>query len=171
MRTLAPLLFLALAGCDATRPAPATNTTPAPAPVSTPAATPTTTTETAMPPATPATIEQSVIDQAMEEGGGLFVVKVTKAAVDQSGTRSESARIEAEVVRTIRGTAGARVSLRSYTSGGNTVLTPGSMYVVATFADKRFAPALDLLGYAATSEAQLEASVKLHQAMTESKPK
>ena len=82
-----------------------------------------------------------------------------------------AARVEAVVVMSIRGTAGAKIVLRSYTSGGNTVLTPGSMYVVATFADKRFAPAIDLLGYAATSQASLEESVRLHKAMIENAPK
>lgn len=169
MRTLAALMMLALAGCDTPSVAPAPNSTSNSNPTALPKPAPTT--ETAMPPATPATIEQSVIDQAMEEGGGLFVVKVTKASIDQPGTRAEAARIEADVVRSIHGTPGTKISLRSYTSGGSAVLTPGSMYVVATFADKRFAPALDLLGHAATSEAQLEASIKLHKAMAESSPK
>lgn len=167
MRILSVLLIFAVAGCDKPRADPPQN--PAPVVSSDPIvkASPSTT-EPAMP---PATIEQSVIDQVLEEGGGMLVVKVTAASVDLPGTRSEAARIEADVVRSLRGNAGAKVSLRSYTSGGNKVLMPGTMYVVATFADRRFAPALDLLGHAATSEAQLEETVRLHKVMMENAPK
>lgn len=161
---LLTLACVALPACDAQRPQSATTTSPRPP------------SNAGTPPATEApmpmqTIDSSILEQVKDDGGSVAVVRVLSSSIENPGTRSEAARLEAEVLKVVHGTLAAKITMRSYTKGGNPVLTPGGVYVVALFADPRFAPALDLLGHAASSESRIDESAKAHQAILEASPR
>lgn len=152
---LLTLACVALAGCTASTPTSA----PADAATDKPAQTQPLGTEAVMP---LTTIDPSILEQTKDEGGFVAVVRVTSSKVENPGTRSEAARIEAEVLRSIHGTLAGKITLRSYTKGGDLVLKPGTVHTVALFADPRFAPAMDLIGHAPCDESRIEESAQSH---------
>jgi hypothetical protein len=154
---------LVLAGCGANQPAPA-----APEPTPAPVVTKPAGTEAVMP---LATIDPSILEQAKDEGGFVAIVRVTSSKIENAGTRSEAARIEAEVLRSIHGTLAGKFSLRSYTKGGDPVLKPGTVHAVALFTDPRFAPAMDLIGHAPCDEARVEESAQAHMKLLQVTPR
>ena len=114
------------------------------------------------------TIDAETLQEAADDGV-IALVRATKAEISNPGTRSESVRVEAEIVSSLRGPTPRPLVLRRYTSGGDTVLTPGRHYIVAAITDARFAPAMQVTGLVPVAEGQQDPAVAAHRAILERK--
>jgi len=113
------------------------------------------------------TIDRAELEPCLAEGGKLALVRVVGSEVLRAGTRSETARIEAELVTAIEGDLSGETGIRRYTSGGDPVLRAGRLYVVALSEVPRFAPDLALAGFVEVAEADAEAAVEAHRSLAE----
>jgi hypothetical protein len=77
------------------------------------------------------TLSDETLQGCKGDDAAVVLARVARAHISSPGTRSEAARVELEVERTICGTAPAALKAWRYTSGGNTVLEQGRRYVVA----------------------------------------
>lgn len=113
------------------------------------------------------TIKAEALQEAAEEGV-VALVKVTRAALQNPGTRSESVQIDAEIVTSIRGASPKPLVMRRFTSKGDPVLETGKQYVVAAVPDQR-SEAMQLIGFVPVPPGQEQAAVEAHRGAIESK--
>lgn len=110
-------------------------------------------------------IEKKHIQDALDTGGAVLLVKVISAEVALAGTRSEQVRIQAKVERTLSGTFGDAIEMRRYTSGKHPVLKAGHRYLVVVDRNRRLAPALGLLDFIEVTVENEQELVAAHEAI------
>lgn len=164
MRRVATLLLSSILAAACSRPnaQPSGGSAPAPA-----ASAPAQDTHP-MPAPHQATIKAEALQEAAEEGV-VALVRVTRAALQHAGTRSETAQIDLEIVTSLRGPSPKPLVVRRFTSKGDTLMETGKLYMVAAVPDQRTEDALQLIGFVPVAAGQEGAAVESHRAALDSK--
>ena len=108
-------------------------------------------------------LDKETLATVVENEGVVLLVRGRTASITQSGTRSESVDITAEVLEVIHGKMGQNISLRRYTGKGDVVIESGKLYVVAAIPNARFGTALQLIGEVATDDSARSTLVEAHR--------